>query len=658
MEKQKNIKRQLNFQSVDYLFKANNQKIESLINAFSYAIKLLAEGDGFAICFIDDEGKVYRAVDKDKKNKLSPVEFDIPIIKEIRKTKKYSILDSDESDELNLSLMKRFNAKKLMISPSITDDEVSCLVFLWHEDEGVDLDKKTIYIIESAARQMQSLIAEIINSADYESQVLGFKIIQETMMDLSGSKTLDEALRSYIKSIEKLFEDIYGSQLFLMKGNKLIYSMGNWESKWHEKEYEGTLSRSLNQNAMKTKEIQVIPDAQVFAKANNRDDVFWEGGIIVAPLIFQDKLVGVIDIGFNKAQEISEEKIRILKLLSNQAANAIERELDDEQIRERASELEVLVKASLSFTSTTDLDDLKNIVVENALKLSPEAMNAFLFLTNAGGLDFGAAKWSGAQKDVNDFIPRDGGLTDTVAKTGEKIIIEDVTNHKLFKDSKHVEEGWRGAIVGVPLKQEDKVIGVLTMAFHNHQHFDQGTINVLQILAEQAALAIENSRLHIRTKVQASTDYLTGLSNRRSFNERLEEELNRARRHKTEFSLLLCDLDNMKEINDKFGHLVGDKALQIVARIIEDNVRQTDLVSRWGGDEFVVLLPETQFEGALNVGKKIAGLIKTHKYPWMDKDNHELTISVGVACYPEFDSIVKLIQAADKLLYKKKENKK
>lgn len=174
------------------------------------------------------------------------------------------------------------------------------------------------------------------------------------------------------------------------------------------------------------------------------------------------------------------------------------------------------------------------------------------------------------------------------------------------------------------------------------------------ILAQQFLLGFKRAAFYRRIQDLAIHDTLTGLLTRRYFLERFKEEIKRAEKLKFRFSFLMIDIDHFKDCNDRYGHLVGDVALKEIAGAIKDNTRQIDIVGRYGGEEFSVILSETAKEGAINASSRILKSVEEKKIRAYDEELG-LTISIGLAEYPEDGKqIVQLIDNADEALYKAK----
>jgi len=207
-----------------------------------------------------------------------------------------------------------------------------------------------------------------------------------------------------------------------------------------------------------------------------------------------------------------------------------------------------------------------------------------------------------------------------------------------------------------PIKRKKKLTAILVISKkHKHGFYDKDDIDMIMTLASEAAVAIENAELYARAKERANTDELTGLFNHRYFHLRLQEEINRASRFGEIFSLLFLDLDLFKNYNDIRGHLAGDEILKEIGKQLSESIRDTDICFRYGGDEFALILPQTQLSAARKVGERIRRKIESK----MDLQGILMTCSLGLASWPT-DGVMKeeLVQAADAALYYAKQTGK
>jgi diguanylate cyclase (GGDEF)-like protein len=198
--------------------------------------------------------------------------------------------------------------------------------------------------------------------------------------------------------------------------------------------------------------------------------------------------------------------------------------------------------------------------------------------------------------------------------------------------------------------------GLLAVAGKAAARISADTEALLGQVANQAQIVTENSRLFDRVKNLSIRDGLTDLFNHRYSIELVANEFERVGRYEGGLSLLMIDIDHFKTINDQHGHMVGDAVLREVARVLKDTLRTVDALGRYGGEEFVALLPHTSYEEALQTGERLRRAIHEHRFRTGDREL-SASISVGVGCYPSasVDSPDSLIRSADKALYRAKE---
>ena len=225
------------------------------------------------------------------------------------------------------------------------------------------------------------------------------------------------------------------------------------------------------------------------------------------------------------------------------------------------------------------------------------------------------------------------------------------------------DPGVSAAAIGFPLGCRGKVVGALIavdrVAAAREPRFDRATVAVLMGALEPGAIALDNAVRMQRAEALSVTDDLTQLYNSRYLSQVLRRETKRASRSGRPLSLLFIDLDGFKSINDNHGHLFGSRALVEAASVIRASARETDIVARFGGDEFALVLPDTGSDGALFVGERIREKIAAWSFLQGEGLNISLTVSVGVATLPDVAaSAEQLIQAADEAMYAVKDHGK
>ncbi len=206
-----------------------------------------------------------------------------------------------------------------------------------------------------------------------------------------------------------------------------------------------------------------------------------------------------------------------------------------------------------------------------------------------------------------------------------------------------------------PLRAGDRVVGVLNLAdpLDGRPFSEERDLALAEQVAELLAISIRNYKLFEKVQRQAKTDSLTKLLNHQTFFEELAREVTRAERYGGALSLIMGDIDRFKVINDNYGHLAGDRVLEEVAKIIRDNIRTVDCAARYGGDEFAMLLPESDAKGALAVAERVRDRVARTAF---DFEGRPLTVRVsqGIASYVAGQGASELVKAADEALYKAK----
>jgi len=370
---------------------------------------------------------------------------------------------------------------------------------------------------------------------------------------------------------------------------------------------------------------------------------------VFVPLIHMGELVGILAISERRDEKpYTVEDFDLLNSICAQVAAGMEKEYIYEQLREQDSKIAFINRLATIVTSSVSIEtifegfvqELRNVVQLDwvTIALVDEKELYFLALSSTVG-----SPWQADQR-----IPLEGTATESVCRERKSLYEADLAQYRRFWSGEHyLQQGIR-SVVYLPLTIKDESIGSLIVASHLPDAFTAKQIKLLEQVALQIATPIENSQLYAQAEQRARIDELTGLFNRRHFEERLKEEVSRHSRYGDIFSIFLLDLDNFKTYNDIYGHHSGDILLNQIGKIIRSSVRDADQAFRYGGDEFVVILPHTIMDDAWVVADRVRQRIAEE----MEKSEIAVTCSIGLASYPS-DGVIsgELVTVADTALY-------
>jgi len=320
-----------------------------------------------------------------------------------------------------------------------------------------------------------------------------------------------------------------------------------------------------------------------------------------------------------------------------------------------AGEIAVFHELGKALTASLQLDQVLRTIMEKIDEfLRPDTWSLLLVDEMKQELYFELAVGKGAQalKDVR--IKMGQGIAGWVAQNDEAVIVPDVSQDTRFfsKVDERTKMETR-SIVAVPVRYRDHCLGVIELInCVGREGFQERDLALLEALADFAAIALENARHVKRIHELTITDDCTSLYNARHMDFILETEIYRSQRYGYEFSLVFIDLDHFKSVNDTHGHLVGSKLLAEVGNMVKLACRRIDFAFRYGGDEFVIVLPQASKENAYVVAKRLHRMIG--ETSWLNSEGLDIhfTASIGVASYPsDAKSKVELLHLADEAMY-------
>jgi diguanylate cyclase (GGDEF)-like protein len=334
--------------------------------------------------------------------------------------------------------------------------------------------------------------------------------------------------------------------------------------------------------------------------------------------------------------------------------------LTQDQIKElekKVEELSIFHQVGKALTSTLDLQEVLTLIMGKISELlKPSTWSLLLIEEKKQELHFQIAIGRDANK-IRDFRIKIGeGLAGWVAQTGEVAIVNDVTRDPRFlpKIDGLIHPSIK-TVVCVPLKSKERTLGVVELINCFEGTFPNEDLSMLTSLADYAAIAIENAMYVKRIQELTITDDCTNLYNSRYFNYVIDAELSRSKRYNYHFALIFFDLDRFKFVNDTHGHLCGSRLLREIGDLIKQHLRDIDTAYRYGGDEFIILLPQTSKQSALLVAQRLCDLLNRTSIRLEQNVIVNITASFGVACFPtDATSKVELVRLADQAMYRVK----
>lgn len=381
--------------------------------------------------------------------------------------------------------------------------------------------------------------------------------------------------------------------------------------------------------------------------------------LICVPMIVSEQVVGALSAQSYHPSAYDQNDLELLELLAAQAGIALENARHYSEAQDNARRLAVLNRVAQIVTSTLDMSRVMELIYEQVSRVI-EADSYFLATYRP---ESGEIYFEFLIDDKTRFLPQatavGKGLSWWVLHNRVPLLLTDLPAQapqlgiepRIWGEQR-ASQSW----LGVPLIAGDTLLGLLAVASYKPHQFTEADLNLLQSIGQQAAIALANARHHAEVQEKARLDSLTQAYNHGHFIRCLTEEVERAKAENRPLSLILLDIDYFKQYNDTYGHQIGDSVLTETVAAIRANIKRTDFVGRWGGEEFGIVLPNTGIDQALLVAERIRATLREVKL--RNETGAEIeapTVSQGLAATPtDAVDVDSLIVLADRALYRAK----
>jgi diguanylate cyclase (GGDEF)-like protein len=457
---------------------------------------------------------------------------------------------------------------------------------------------------------------------------------------------LDEVLQQILIIARDYFHLHNVAILLLDKENNELYvrSQSGWDKNLQNLRLP--LGKGLIGTAAKDKRpiyvADVSKDSRYIASGKNIHSE------LAIPLMVRDQVLGVLDCQSENLDHFDPETVDLLTIFSTQASMALQNAHLYALERRRASQLQAINAIAQQTTAVLDIKELLSKACELIHKAF-ELHHVSVLLKDEEDLVLRAHHGSLTLSiPEGGRLPAGAGLWGQALDSGKTLIENDVQRSE---SPGFLEE--TGSRMCIPLVAFGQALGVLVLDSERAGAFHPGDVQSLESVADICATAIQNAHYVDRVKQLAYLDGLTGIFNRRFFELRIGEEIERARRFDAGLAVIMIDIDQFKRLNDEFGHLLGDEVLRQVSSMFYQQLRKIDVVCRYGGEEFAILLSQTNQQHALGVAEKLRRLVETWQFPGVPRP---VTISAGAASYPDHGATRdELVRSADAGLYAAKQ---
>jgi diguanylate cyclase (GGDEF)-like protein len=546
-----------------------------------------------------------------------------------------------------------------IVAPMLVQGQCVGYLALRHPMVGM-FGERELTLATAASNVAGLVVRAKFSDEDAETSAKEVRFMLETARALSSERDMS-----------RLFARFHGLVAGVMDAETFWIALGSWERSQSRIAYcirrhrlvtldrpiplEGSVSGHVFRECAKVQIRNARDWAQFPVTESDRDGV---RSALIVPMKIGARAIGAISVQSSQFNAYTDRDADMLAAIAEQAAIAVMNSEAIEFAEARARELSLLSEVSRAMTTQLSLPALCKAVCEH-VRRTMDAPVSFVALQEreSDSIVIQHCVRDGVARHIGEARPLAGTMAHQVLQTGHPVLLKttaDIDRHEGARLLDAVSADM-GSMLVVPLRLHGSNIGVLSAQSRNENAYEDSDIRVLLAVADHLALAVENAKLFNDARNRAERDPLTNLFHHRYLKTRLEEEIIRSKKTGKPVAVVMMDLDNFKLVNDTYGHLVGDDALRMATSVLLGACRSNDVVGRYGGDEFMVILPDTDRTTAMAVADRVGSDLASRHLTCSDGRRIPIRASAGVAVFPEDgETAPDVIATADAALYQSK----
>jgi diguanylate cyclase (GGDEF)-like protein len=551
-------------------------------------------------------------------------------------------------------------AGSILVAPMRHDGKILGYIAARTRREGMYGDRELEFVSAAA-----DLAAVTVRSKLVSEEARARSTELRLMLEAARALSAERELRRLFSRLHRLVGNVMDAGTFYV-------ALGSWETGQmtitycvdHYKlvDYPGAipLEGSLSGHVFREGTPIIIRTAEDWRRypwIERGDDNDPPVSALAVPMRIGARTIGVICAQSARAHAYTERDRDVMVAIAEQAAIAVENSQHLSRADQRARELQLLAEVSRALSSQLSIRALCQTVC-NEVRRVMDAKVFFVALASenqpAMQLEFAI---EGDDVLENKPVPLENSFAKRVMETRQPLVLQtgeeiSQTPHRTIR---HNDKGAVRSLAMAPLRLGDRCIGVMSAQSYNERAFDDSNVRLLTAIGEQLALAVQNAQLFGDAKSRADRDPLTNLFHHRYLKTRLEEEISRSRFTNQPLVVLMMDIDNFKLVNDTYGHPAGDDALRMLTAVLLATCRGSDVIGRYGGDEFMIILPDTDVEAGMRIAERIEAEVAGRELHLNAGTSIPLRCSIGLASIPQDGRTPsEIIAKADAALYQSK----